>query len=48
MISVLYMTCVVDGLACVVGADTEGYIPLTFTRGQTIDIVPPSLLQTGS
>jgi len=29
----------VDGQSCVVGADSEGYIPLRFTRGQTIDIV---------
>jgi len=29
----------VDGQRCVVGADSEGYIPLTFTRGQTVDIV---------
>ena len=39
---------VVDGRACVVGADAEGYIPLTFTRGQTIDIVAPSLSPAGS
>ena len=46
LVSCVVVTYVADGISCVVGADSNGYIPLTFNRGQTIDIVPPSASAT--
>ena len=42
------MCLVVDGQPCVVGADSDGYIPLRFSHGQAVEIVPSSVSSTGS
>ena len=33
--------CGPDGVPCVAGADSQGYIPLRFWRDQLVDIVSP-------
>jgi len=42
------MCLVVDGQPCVVGADSDGYIPLRFSHGQAVEIVPSSVSSTDS